>query len=433
MDRAEKPRGNNFLPQARSAFFIALRYLLGRAREGGRYLRGAAAGIALSLVPIVVTLIVADGMIQGITDRYLELGTGHLQIYNYQDSREPEAALPYIEGIPGIRGIWPECSGLGIVLGSAGSRGATIRAVDESFWDDEGTKKYLKIISGTAKPENSRDVLLGEELAKITGASVGGTVRIMTIRTSQNGRSVPRVTSFTVRGIIGSGYRELDSLWCIMTLEAGRQALSDSGGSYLLLKIDDPYGATDSMARLLYKTLGHDYGIYTWKTLQYSQYSSYESTRQLLLFIMALIVLVAAVNVSSATSMLAIERQKDIAVLKASGAKPSFTSGIFLWGAFLTGLAGSVLGIAAGLAIGCSVNKLISTLEAMLNFFSGLFHGSPVKILDSSYYLEVIPIIVNVKAVLLIAVCTILSAVLASWLPARRAGKLKPVEILRKY
>ena len=76
-------------------FFIAVRYLLGRAREGGRYLRGAAAGIALSLIPIMVTLIVADGMIRGITDRYLELGTGHIQVYDYLDPGGEEfPALP---------------------------------------------------------------------------------------------------------------------------------------------------------------------------------------------------------------------------------------------------------------------------------------------------------------------------------------------------
>ena len=415
------------------AFFIALRYLLGRAREGGRYLRGAAAGIALSLIPIVVTLIVADGMIRGITDRYLELGTGHLQIFNYQNPQDPGEAIRYLEGIPGIRGMWPERHGLGVLLGPASSRGATIRAVDKTFWDDEGSKKYLKTLSGEAKPETDRDVLLGEDLAKSIGAEAGSTVRIMTIRTSQTGRSIPRVTSFTVRGIVSSGYRELDSLWCIMSFEAGEQVLQDSSGSYLMLKIDDPYGGADTMARSLYRILGSNFGIYTWKSLQYSQYSSYESTRQMLLFIMALIVLVAAVNVSSATSMLAIERQRDIAVLKASGARPSFTSSIFLWGSFLTGLTGSVFGIAAGLAIGCSVNSLISMLETLLNFFSGLFRGDPVKILDSGYYLEVIPIIVDGKAVFMIAVFTILSSVLASWLPARRAGKIKPTEIMRKY
>ena len=416
-----------------SAFFIALRYLLGRAREGGRYLRGAAAGIALSLVPIIVTLIVADGMIRGITDRYLELGTGHLQIFNHRNPQEPEAALPFIEGISGIRGVWAERHGLAVILGSEGSRGATVRAVNQSFWDDEGAKKYLEVLSGKARPETDRDVLLGEELAKSIGASAGSTVRIMTLRTTQGGRSVPRVTAFTVRGIISSGYRELDSLWCIMTEEAVMQILPDNSGAYLMLKIDDPYNGSEKMARQLYAALGSGFGVYTWKTLQFSQYSSYESTRQILLFIMALIVLVAAVNVSSATSMLAIERQKDIAVLKAGGAKPAFTSSVFLWGAFLTGIAGSLLGVTTGLLLGCSVNTLIKVFETVLSFISALFHAQPVKILDSGYYLETIPIIVNVKAVILIAVFTILSSVLASWIPARRAGKIKPIEILRKY
>ena len=415
------------------AFFIALRYLLGRAREGGRYLRGAAAGIALSLIPIVVTLIVADGMIRGITDRYLELGTGHLQIYNYDNSRMPEAAIPFIDGLPGIRGVWAEHHGLGVILGNSGSMGATIRAVDKSFWDDEGAKKYLKTLSGEAKPETDRDVLLGEELAKSIGAEAGSSVRIMTMQTSPSGRAMPRVNSFQVRGIISSGYRELDSLWCIMTLEAGKEVLEDPGGSYLMVKIDDPYKGVESMARLLYQVLGSGFGVYSWRTLQNSQYSSYESTLQLLLFIMALIVLVAAVNVSSATSMLAIERQRDIAVLKAGGARPSFTSSIFLWSAFLTGLAGSIPGIAAGLVIGSSVNSLILFFEIVLNFFSGFFHGGEIKILDKSYYLEVIPIIIDWTAVVLIAVLSITCSILASWFPARRAGKLKPMEIMRKY
>ena len=394
---------------------------------------GAAAGIALSLIPIVVTLIVADGMIRGITDRFLELGTGHIQIYNHLDSKDPEAALPYIEELPGIRGLWSERNGLGVIYCGANSKGATIRAVDKSFWEDEGSVKYLKVLSGEAKTLTDRDVLLGEELALSIGASAGSTVRIMTMRLSGGGRFIPRITAFTVRGIISSGYRELDSLWCIMNLEVGKQLLQDSGGAYLLLKIDDPYNGAEKFTGLLYEVLDQNFGIYSWKTLQRSQYSSYESTRQLLLFIMALIVLVAAVNVSSATSMLVIERQRDIAVLKSYGAGPSFTSSIFLWGAFLTGLSGSILGIAAGLTIGSSVNVLIRSLEDILSFFSGLFHAGPVTILDSGYYLETIPVIINWKAILIIAFFTILSSIIASWVPARRAGKIKPIEIMRKY
>ena len=417
----------------RPAFFIALRYLLGRAHEGGRYLRGAAAGIALSLVPIIVTLIVADGMIRGILDRYLELGTGHMQVFNFQNRQNPEAALPYLEGLPGIRGIWSERQGLGVLMGSEGSRGASIRAVEKSFWEDEGSMRYLVVLEGESRLQTDRDVLLGSELARSIGASAGSTVRIMTTRQTPGGHFIPWVTAFTVRGIVSSGYQELDSMWCIMTLEAGKHILPETGPAHLIVKIDDPFNRAESMARSIRDALGPTFAVYTWRSLLRSQYSSFESARQLLIFIMALIVLVATVNVSSATSMLVIERQKDIAVLKTSGAGPSFTSAIFLWGAFLTGVVGSVFGIAAGLLIGTNVNGLIRTAENVLSFISGLFNAGPVTILDAAYYLETIPIIVNVNAIFLICFFTVLASVLASWIPARRAGKLKPIEILRKY
>ena len=416
-----------------AAFFIALRYLWGRAREGGRYLRGAAAGIALSLIPIVVTLIVADGMIRGITDRYLELGTGHLQIYNYTDPRNPENALFAVNELDGLRGAWTEEHGLGILVGSRASRGATIRAVEKSFWDDEGGLQYLKTIAGECRLGSGREVLLGEDIARSIGVEVGGILRIMTIAATQDDRSIPRLSSFTVKGIVSSGYRELDALWCIMTLEEGEKILPETSSRYLMLKIDDPYTNADATAAALYKNLGPNYGIFTWKSLQRSQYTSYESTRQLLLFIMALIVLVAAVNVSSATAMLVIERQRDIAVLKAGGAEASFTGTVFLCGAFFTGLTGAVVGLFSGLLIGVNVNSILRGLEMFLSFFTNLFNTEPVPILNSGYYLEAIPIIINVPAIIIIGIFTVLCSVLASWIPARRAGKLKPIEILQKY
>jgi lipoprotein-releasing system permease protein len=417
-----------------SGFFIAFRYLLGRAHEGGRYLRGAAAGIALSLVPIIVTLIVADGMIQGITDRYLELGTGHLQIYNFRVPINIEDVIPQVAGLERVRGVWPEQQGLGVLVGNTGKTGAAIRAVDPSFWDYEERGKYLVTLSGTTKITSPRDVILGEELARSAGAGVGDTVRLMTIRVTEDGRNIPRLLPFTVRGIVSSGYRELDSLWCIMTYEGGKAFLApELSYTHLIVKIGDPYKDANIVAASIYQTLGPGFGIYTWNELQRSQYQSYKSTRQLLLFIMALIVIVAAVNVSSATSMLVIERGRDIAVLKAFGTSPRETSRIFLCGSFLTGLLGALIGIVLGLIIGNYINSLIHGLEMVFGFFSSLFNGGQVKILDPGFYLETIPIIIDWTMVLLIGVFTILCSMLASWIPARRAGKTPPVELLRKY
>jgi lipoprotein-releasing system permease protein len=413
--------------------FIGLRYLLGRAKEGGRYLRGAAGGIALSLIPIIVTLMVADGMIRGITDRYLELGTAHIQIYDYMTFQGIEDVPSRLEDLPGLRGAWLERQGLGVLAGKKGRTGATIRATESSFWEDPGGSRFLKTISGSAKPEGPRDVILGEALAENLGASVGDTLRIMTVRSSDSGAVIPRLFPFTIRGVVSSGYRELDSLWCIVDYEAGKRILApEFSSSYLMVKIDEPYRLAEAAARAMHEKLGGGYGIYTWKELQRSQYSSYESTRQLLLFIMALIVIVAAVNVSSATYMLAIERQRDIAALKAFGASPGGIKQTFIWAAFLTGLTGGAAGIALGLLIGSSINPLIHGLEKALGFFSGLFSSGEVKILDPGYYLENIPLVIDWKAVCVIGAGVVLASMLASWLPSRRAGALPPIELLRR-
>jgi lipoprotein-releasing system permease protein len=71
-------------------------------------------------------------------------------------------------------------------------------------------------------------------------------------------------------------------------------------------------------------------------------------------------------------------------------------------------------------------------LEALLSFFSQLFNRGEVKILDPGFYLETIPVIIDWTAVLLIGCFTVLCSVIASWIPARRAGKLKPMDLLRK-
>jgi lipoprotein-releasing system permease protein len=419
--------------KTKAAFFIAIRYLWARAHEGGRYLRGAAAGIAISLVPIIVTLIVADGMIRGIIDRYLELGTGHLQVFDAFGSGNEERVVEQIKEIGSVRGVWPERRGTGVLAGKNGRTGVTVRSIESSFWEDPNSAAFLKIIDGERKPQTGNDIVLGEVLASGIGVQVGDTVRLMTVRTGSGGRLSPRSASFTVSGILSCGYNELDALWCIIDRDGGRRVFSsEQSSSSLIVKIYDPYGNADDFSWELFARLGSGYRIRTWKDLLLSQYSSYESTRQMLLFIMALIVLVAAVNVSSATSMLVFERQRDIAVLKVSGASVRGVTKIFLWSGFLTGLFGGITGIALGLIIGSNINFLIRSLEKLLSFFSELFNGEQVKILDPGFYLETIPVIIDWTMVFLIGIFAVLCSVLASWIPACGAGKLKPMELLRK-
>ncbi|MDR0382865.1 MAG: ABC transporter permease [Spirochaetaceae bacterium] len=422
--------------------FVAFRYLLGRSASGNRYLLGAAAGVALSLVPIIVTLTVADGMIRGITDRFIELGTGHIQIWSRPQLRDVsvpddsplDAAAEIVRRMDSVTGVWRETDGPGLILSTAGKTGASIRAIDSSFWQDAGSRRYLAVKDGEGVIEADDDILLGEDLARETGAVPGGTVRLMTLRVTDDGRTIPRTTLFKVKGIVSSGYHELDANWCIIGYNAGRRILSrDISQSFLVIKTADPYGEADATAFDIYHKLREGFSVYSWRQLQMAQYSSYESTRQMLIFIMAIVVLVAAVNVSSAVSMLVIERQRDIAVLKSTGSSGGETAMIFLLCALLTGFAGAVPGIAAGLAIGCNANGIIRFLEAALSFVSALLRGGAVKILDPGFYLQEIPVIVDWKTVAAIGILTVLCSAVSSLVPSLRAGKSRPLDLLRKF
>jgi lipoprotein-releasing system permease protein len=322
---------------------------------------------------------------------------------------------------------------MGIMLGFKGRTGVTIRALQPDFWQDPGSAKYLEVIEGKAAIENGSEALLGEALARTAGVGVGDTIRVMTTRAAPGGRNIPRTTLFTVKGIVSAGYHELDSLWCLVSHDAGKRILDDTlSRAYLLVKIGDPYTGAQEAARRLQAALRFRFGVYTWQELQSSQYDSYASTRQLLLFIMTLIVMVAAVNVASATSMLTIERRRDIAILKAGGACPREVSAVFVLAGLITGVTGALCGTSAGLLIGVFINQIIHGLERFFSFFSRLFAGGDITILDPGFYLETIPIVINGNTVCAIAALTVVCSALAAYLPAVRAGKQKPETLLRK-
>jgi lipoprotein-releasing system permease protein len=397
----------------------------------------AAAGIALSLVPIMVTLIVTDGMIRGITERFQELGTGHIQVRPttsaYDIGITPKDATPLAESVAGVRGAWNEIDGLGIILGLQGKTGVTVRAIDPSFWSDNGSKRYLAVKSGRSTFNTDKDVLLGSALAAKVGAKVGSTLRIMTLHKTANGKTLPKTQLFTVAGIVEAGYHEIDSMWCLLTFNAGEKLLDPAlSDSYLVVKITDPWHDVDIVAARLNSALGGLFRAYTWPQIQSAQYRSYQTTRQLLLFIMALIVLVAAVNVSAATAMLVIARERDIAVLKTCGAGPGALTAVFVFASGMTGALGAVLGIGAGLALGVNINALIRGLERFVNIWTERFNAGRFTLLDPDFYLQVIPIVINWQTVALIGVFTVVCSLAASFFPAARAGAMKPVALLRK-
>jgi lipoprotein-releasing system permease protein len=210
------------------------------------------------------------------------------------------------------------------------------------------------------------------------------------------------------------------------------------------VRVADPFGNIEPERNALMRALPEGYTVYTWQELNRAQFQSFTTTRMLLLFIMLLIVLVASVNVSSALVMLVMERRREIAILKSTGARPIDIAFAFLLSGFLTGSGGVLLGLPVGILCALNINGIFAFMERAINGVSAAWYyafapaggrtTAPVGIhlLDPAYYLESIPIHIEPGKLFAIAAGTLVLSVLVSAIPAYRAGREKPIETMRK-
>lgn len=121
------------------------------------------------------------------------------------------------------------------------------------------------------------------------------------------------------------------------------------------------------------------------------------------------ILLVAGFGIYNILNMLIYEKIKEIAILKANGFAGRHVVSIFLWQAFIIGLAGSIIGEAFGWLISLAVSKI----------YIGVGN---VTYLPMTYYL---------RHYLQALAFGLLTSAMAGYIPAIKASKVDPVKIIR--
>lgn len=409
-------------------------------RSGSAHLASAALGLAASLVPLVVVMVLSQGMIQGIMDRSLETFTGHFQIHTYlggADAREQvEAAL---EGHPEVKKIYGERQGFGLIYSGNRRLGVQLRAVEPGFLQDEDTARFLTLTQGAPLDSASEvpGILLGTQAAKKLGVKPGDEVKVMTARTLGGRGFLPRISTFRVQGLISVGYQDLDRLWVFLDHRNGVKILPESDSPlFFHVKVKHPYQDVSLLKGSLQDLVPQQYLVKSWQDLSRSQFENYRANRTILMVIMALIVLVAGVNISSSLVMVVLEKTKDIAILKSLGTPPWAVSSLFTSLGFLTGLGGTLLGLSLGTLVALNLNGLLGGLNALMDLAASLAGGAPAtgfRLLNPEYYLETIPLSLDPLELTAAGVGALVVSTLAAYLPARKARKLRPVAILRKY
>ncbi len=442
----------------RFAFMYALRCLgfgNGNTESNARKtLIGAVFGIGISIVPLILVLVVSDGMISGITSRLVELDSGHIKLIKmrvrsgendgrYEKYLKADLCARYADE-PFFKNAWVERSGSGLVIGKDGRSGGSIRAIENNFFEENTkAKKLLTVIAGSPVLENDNEILLGKKIAENLKLHVGDTCRILTLKTLDSGKVLPKFSGFKVKGIISCGYQELDALWVFIGLEQGLKILQGSSSlTSVIVSTEDPFDDARFSKFLfsLTENITDNVAVYDWKNLNRAQSASFATTKNLLLFIMFLILLVASVNISSALIMLVLERNKEIAILKSTGAGGNLITLSFFIAGILTGFFGLVFGMPVGVLLALNINSILAGIEKCINgilLFAYKLFGinsefSSFTILNPSYYLEHIPVKLHGKELLLIALMCIVLSALVSIIPSSRAGKEKPLDIIRK-
>ncbi|MGV3530108.1 MAG: FtsX-like permease family protein [Flavisolibacter sp.] len=152
--------------------------------------------------------------------------------------------------------------------------------------------------------------------------------------------------------------------------------------------------------------LGKEYTVQTRYEQNASLYSVMQVEKWVIYAILSLILVVAAFNMVGALTMLVLEKQQDISVLHALGASRSFIQRIFLSEGVLLAIIGGGVGMLLAFIIGWLQMK---------------FHLVPLE--GATFMISYFPVKMQVQDFLLVGFTVLVIAVIASYLPARKAAR----------
>lgn len=201
--------------------------------------------------------------------------------------------------------------------------------------------------------------------------------------------------------------QEFDDKYVFTNLPFLKYMLYMGANDYSAVEIKlTPKANADKVIDKLKALLGKDVVIATRYQQNQSLYSAMQVEKWVIYGVTCLILAIAAFNIIGALTMLVLEKQKDIAVLKAMGASDVVVRNIFLSEGVLLAIVGTVIGV------------VLATLICLLQI---QFHLVPLQ--GGSFLIDYYPVQLLATDYLVVIVTVFVIAVLAAYLPARKASE----------
>jgi len=393
---------------------VGLRYLRSKRKEAFISFTTwiSIAGIAIGVMALILVIAVMTGFQDEIRERILGINPHVLVLGLTGDIKDPDKIVNTVKDIKGVTHSFPFISFQAMVQTGKQLSGALVKGLNSG--DVQFMSRLIKQ-GGIDAIKSKGNVLIGKELSKHLGVLYGDTLTIMVPfgGVSPMG-AVPETVRAKVGGIFETGVYDIDNTLIIMSIQ-DIEAIMGAGVTGIEVKIDDVYRA-DSVRSEIMKRLGPSAGYFarTWIEMNRNLFSALKLEKIAMFIILALIIFVASFNIISSLIMTVMEKKKDIAILKAIGAKKASLMKIFMVEGITIGILGALIGSFSGYIL-CEIQRRFSL----------------VKLDSDVYYINTLPVKISILDAFLVASITTIICILATLYPSYKASKIDPVETLR--
>lgn len=305
-----------------------------------------------------------------------------------------------IRRLPNVRSVAPVVSGQIFVSKGANPIGVAVVGADPEL-QDQVSPVTSDLISGSYFGLGSDEIVIDAELAKDLDVSTGERVTV----TSGTGVS----DSFTIAGIYSRGQGRGSAY---VTLRTGQSLLGyGTSVNVIYVKLIDIYAADTVADRIMALV---PYEAKSW-TREFPQFLSSLQVQTASAYLISGFSLIASGFAIAAVLIVSVlQKSREIGILKSMGARRRQILTVFIFEGLGVAIIGSAVGALAGTVIVFLLSLFKQSVTRVGQTPDQLF---PVRILPFYIFLAI--------------VAAIVSTVIAAVLPARRAAKMNPVDVMR--
>lgn len=379
--------------------------------------------IAIAIGVIMMIIAVATGV--GLQDKIREKVSafnGHVIISNFDDNQsevsiEPlsihQDFYPQFKTVKGIDHIQAVASKAGIIRTEEAFEGIIFKGVGKEYkWDM--LEEY--VVSGripSLKGALNNEVMLSEYLANRLKLKVGD--KFNTFFMKEGGNGMPNLRVFELVGIYNSGFQEFDAAYLIGDIRHVQRINKWKDGEVGAFEVFiDDFDEIKQKGQEIYEAIPSTLNC---QTIQEKYFNIFEWLKLFdvnIVVIIVIMIIVSTINMVVALLVLILERTQMVGMLKALGATNWSVRKIFLYNAAYL--------IVKGLFWG----NLISIGLLLIQKYFGV-----IKLPPENYYVNVAPVTIDVPAILLINIGTIIVCVTLLLVPSYIITKISPVKALR--